>query len=205
MAHRGGTSRQAKRWRRRRVLVVDDAPQVLWHIRNTLTEAGYTPLATWDPEDVERLIAIERPHLVLLDSALAGADGLGLMHRISKLTDAPVMLLSGHGANQERDLALAFEIGADDYIVKPFSPTELVARVGAALRRREAPKQEAYREFFQLGELTVDFARRRVAVGDRTVALTETEYRLPLRACGECGADSEPGIPDAPGLVGAGA
>ena len=70
---------------------------MLWHIRNTLTEAGYTPVATWDPEEVERLIAMGRPHLVLL---------------------------SGHGANQERDLALAFESGADDYIARPFSPTE---------------------------------------------------------------------------------
>ena len=163
---------------RGRVLVVDDDPQVLWHIRNTLTEAGYTPVATWDPEEVERLIATERPHLVLLDSALVGADESGLMQRISKVTDAPLVLLSGHGADQERDLALAFESGADDYIAKPFSPTELVARVGAALRRREAPKRELHRESFQMGELSVDYVRRRVTEGGQTVTLTETEYRL---------------------------
>ncbi|MCY4475575.1 MAG: winged helix-turn-helix domain-containing protein [Chloroflexi bacterium] len=161
-----------------RVLVVDDDPQVLWHIRNTLTEAGYTPVATWDPEEVERLIATERPHLVLLDSALVGADESGLMQRISKVTDAPLVLLSGRGADQERDLALAFESGADDYIAKPFSPTELVARVGAALRRREAPKRELHRESFQMGELSVDYVRHRVTVGGQTVTLTETEYRL---------------------------
>ena len=83
-----------------RVLVVDDDPQALWHIRNTLTEAGYTPVATWDPEEVERLIAMERPHLVLLDSALTGADGSGLIQRISRVTDAPVLLLSGRGGTQ---------------------------------------------------------------------------------------------------------
>ena len=163
---------------RGRVLVVDDDPQVLWHIRHTLTEAGYSPVATWDPEEVERLIATERPHLVLLDSALTGADGSGLIQRISRVTDAPVVLLSGHGVNQERDLALAFEAGADDYIARPFSPTELVARVGAALRRRDAPEREPHQGSFQLGELTVDYAMRRVTVGGRAVVLTDTEYRL---------------------------
>ena len=161
-----------------RVLVVNDDPQALRHIRNTLTEAGYTPIATWDPEDVERLIATERPHLVLLASALAGGNRSGLMQRISQATDAPVLLLSGPDATPERDLALAFESGADDYITKPFSTTELVARVGAALRRRDALEPPADRGMFQLGELAVDYARRSVTVAGRAVTLTETEYRL---------------------------
>ena len=161
-----------------RVLVLDDDQQVLWHVRNTLTEAGYNPVATWNPEEVERLIAVERPRLVLLGSALAGFDGSGLMERISKVTDAPVVLLSGHGADQERDLVLALEAGADDYIARPFSPTELVARVGASLRRREAPERAPQQGLFQLGDLTVDYARRWVTVGGRTVVLTQTEYRL---------------------------
>ena len=161
-----------------RVLVVEDDPQALWHIRNTLTEAGYTPVATWDPEEVERLIATERPHLVLLDSALAGADGSGLMQRISKATDAPVVLLSGRGAAPERELALAFESGAEDYIASPFASTELVARLGAALRRRDAPERAPDQGSFHLGELAVDYARRRVTVGGRAVEMTDTEYRL---------------------------
>ena len=159
-----------------RVLVVDDDPQLLWYIRNTLTEAGYTPIVTWDPEEVERLIVVERPHLVLLDLALPGADGSGLMRRILNVTGAPVVLLSGREG--ERDVAMAFELGAEDYIVKPFSPTELVARVGAALRRREAPERRAARESFRLGDLAIDYAQRRVTVGGQAVALTETEYRL---------------------------
>ena len=163
---------------RGRVLVVDDDPQVLWHIRNTLTEAGYTPVATWDPEEMERLIAVERPLLVLLDSALIEADGPELIQRIANLTDAPVVLLSGHDGNQDGDPALAFEIGADDYISKPFSPTELVARVGAALRRREAPRRESNLESFQIGKLAIDYTRGQVTVGGRAVELTETEYRL---------------------------
>ncbi len=161
-----------------RVLVVDDDPQVLWHVRNSLAEAGYTLAATWDPEEVERLIAAERPHLVLLDSAMTGTDGSGLMKRISSVTDAPVVLLSGHGGSQERDIALAFESGADDYIARPFSPSELVARVGAALRRRDAPGRVPHQGSFQLGELTIDYVGRRVTLGGRAVEMTDTEYRL---------------------------
>ena len=161
-----------------RVLVVEDDPQALWHIRNTLTEAGYTPIATWDPEEVERLTASERPHLVLLDAALAGRGGPGLVQRVSDATGAPVVLLSGRGAAPEGELALAFESGADDYIARPFSTTELVARVGAALRRRDPPAREPDQGSFHLGELAIDYARRRVTVGGRAAGLTETEYRL---------------------------
>ena len=161
-----------------RVLVVHEDPQMLWHVRGTLAEAGYTPVVAPDPEEVERLIAMERPHLVLLDPALSGADGLRLMERVLQLTDAPVVLLSRPGAGRNPDLAQAFEAGADDYIVEPFSPTELVARVGAALRRREAPQRDSYRESFQLGELAIEYVQRRVTVGDQAVDLTDTEYRL---------------------------
>ena len=150
----------------------------MWHVRNTLTEAGYSPVATWDPEDIERLIAAERPHLALLESTLAGDDGPGLMQHISKATDAPVMLLSGHGANQERDIAMAPEAVADDYTVRPFSPFELVARVGATLRRQDAPEGEPQQGPFEMGELAIDYARRRVTLSGRAVALTDTEYRL---------------------------
>ncbi len=172
----GSTGPSAPRNRRSvrgqgRVLVVDDDPQTLWHIRNVLTEANYSPVVTWEPDEVERLIMSERPHLVLL-----GGGELGLMQRVLNVTDVPVVLLSGPGG--DRNLALAFETGADDYIGKPFSPTELVARVGAALRRREAPRRAASRESFQLGELAIDYVRRRVELGGRALTLTDTEYRL---------------------------
>ncbi|MCY4392978.1 MAG: winged helix-turn-helix domain-containing protein [Chloroflexi bacterium] len=161
-----------------RVLVVDDDPQVLWHVRGALSEAGYAPVVTWDPEEVERLLVVERPHVVLLDPALPASAGMGLLERVLQLTDAPVVLLAGPDASWDGDVAPAFEAGADDYLVKPFSPTELVARVGATLRRREAPEREAYRERFQFGALSIDFSRRRVTVEEREIGLTETEYRL---------------------------
>ena len=161
---------------RERILVADDDPQVLWYVRNTLSRAGYTLTVTGDSEEVERLIVSERPHLVLLDPAQIGADGFGLMRRITELTDVPVVFLSGQGRRQ--DVALALDMGADDYIVKPFSPTELVARVAVSLRRRAARGRAVSREPFLLGDLAIDYGQQRVTVAGREVVLTETEYRL---------------------------
>ena len=157
------------------VLVVDENPQVLWYARNVLSQAGFTPIVTWDPEEAERLLAAERPCLVLLDIGLQGADGSGLMQRIRDLAEAPVVFLSGQGG--DREVALAFEMGADDYIVKPFSSTELAARARAARRRQEA-ERGAPREPFRLGDLVIDYSQRRVTLAGRPLALTETEYRL---------------------------
>ena len=173
----GSRSRRSARGQGR-VLVVDEDPQVLWQATNTLTDAGYTPVATWEPEEVERLIAVERPHLVLLGSALAGTGELGLIRNVQRLTDVPVVLLSDPGEDREWDVSLALEAGADDYVARPFSSTELVARVGAALRRRDAPEREAYRDSFQLKDLAIDYARRRVTLGGQAVTMTDTEYRL---------------------------
>ncbi len=159
-----------------RVLVIDDDPQILWYVHNTLSEAGYTPIVTGDPEEVDRLIGVERPHLILLDLVLPGIDGFELMKRIPQVTDAPVVFLSARGRDQ--DIARAFEMGADDYIVKPFSPTELVARIRASLRRNAASGRAGALESYVVGDLTISYAERRVTMAGNPVQLTETEYRL---------------------------
>ena len=161
---------------RARILAVDDEPQILRLVRNTLSDAGYTPIVTGDPDEVLHLIEQEKPHLVLLDMMLPGADGIELMTRISEMTDAPVIFLAGQGGDQI--VARAFEAGADDYMVKPFSPTELAARIEAVLRRRAAPDRTKEREPYVLGDLTVNYAERRVTVAGRPVRLTATEYKL---------------------------
>ena len=159
-----------------RILAVDNDPQMLRHVRNTLREAGYTLVATENPDEAERLVKMEKPHLVLLDAALSGAGGFELMRRIVEVGDVPVIFLSGRDGDQI--VARAFEMGADDYIVKPFSPTELLARVEAVLRRQAASTRTNTREPYLLGDLTIDYAERRVAVEGHPVQLTATEYQL---------------------------
>ena len=117
-----------------RILVVDDDPQTLRYVRDALVAAGYAPLVTGDPEELSGLIKAEQPALVLLDLMLPGTDGIELMERVPELADLPVIFISGYG--RDETIARALESGAADYIVKPFSPTELTARVRAALRRQ---------------------------------------------------------------------
>ena len=161
---------------RARILAVDDEPQILRLVRNTLSDAGYTPIVTGDPDEVLHLVEHEKPHLVLLDMVLPGTDGIELMKRISEITDAPVIFLTGHGGDQI--VARAFEAGADDYMVKPFSPTELAARIEAVLRRRAASDRSRTHEPYALGDLTINYAERRVTVAGCPVQLTATEYKL---------------------------
>ena len=155
------------------ILVVDDDPQTLLHVRDTLAEAGYSPLVTGDHGDLAAIIRAEKPALVLLDLMLPGTDGIELMETVPELAGLPVIFISGYG--RDETIARALAAGAEDYIVKPFSPTELTARIRAVLRRRAEPAR------FVLGELAIDYDRRRVTVAGREVELTATEYEL-LRA-----------------------
>ena len=158
-----------------RVLVVDDDPQTLRYVRDELTRAGYAAIVTGHPSGVPDLIEERRPDLVLLDLMLPGEDGIELMQRIFTLVDVPVIFLSGYG--RDEIIARAFEMGASDYVVKPFSPTELMARIKAALSKRAAPSQEGPVEPYIKGELTVNYVDRLVTVGGRPVQLTATEYQ----------------------------
>ena len=168
--------RQTKTRERPRILCVDDDPQTLRHVRDALTKAGYTPVVTGDPEEVSRLMAEEAPRLVLLDLMLPGSDGMELMKEIREVSDVPVIFLSVNG--QEEVVARAFDMGAADYVVKPFSPMELVARIKAVLRKRAAPELAEPSEPYVRGDLTIDYPQRRVTMAGRPVALTAIEYRM---------------------------
>ena len=161
---------------RTRVLAVDDDPQTLRFVRDALSNAGYTVTVTGDPEQVGRLVEEERPHLVLLDLMLPGMDGIELMESVPGLADLPVIFLSAYGRDQV--IARALEAGAEDYVVKPFSPTELVARVQTVLRRRAASELTEPPEPYRRGELAIDYAERRVSLAGSAVLLTNIEYRL---------------------------
>ena len=156
-----------------RVLAVDDDPNDLRYVRDALTESGYAPVATGDPQEAVRLMEEERPELALLDLMLPGTDGIELMKDILEIADVPVIFLSAYG--REEVVARALELGAVDYVVKPFSPTELAARIRAALRRRVATEPT---EPYVLGDLTIDYAQRRVTLAGQRVQLTPTEYGM---------------------------
>ena len=158
------------------ILVVDDDPETLRHVRDTLTDAGFAPLVTGDHRQILRILLAEKPRLVLLDLMLPGTDGIELMQTIPELADLPVIFISGYG--RDETIARALEAGADDYIVKPFSPTELTARIRAVLRRRSAAAP------FTLRHLAIDYDRRQVTVAGRAVVLTATEFEL-LRVLSE--------------------
>ena len=153
-----------------RILAVDDDPQALLYIRDTLTAAGFAAVVQGDHRELPRVIRAERPHLVLLDLMLPGTDGIKLMEDVAELADLPVIFISAYG--RDETIARALGAGATDYIVKPFSPTELTARVRAALRRHAEP------EPFAWGRLAIDYARREVTLAGRPVDMTATEYEV---------------------------
>ena len=161
-----GESREAIR-----ILAVDDDPHILRYIRDSLAKAGHDPVVTDDPMDVLKLMQ-ENPRLVLLDLKLPGIDGIELMEEIHKIYDVPVIFLSAYG--QDEHIARAFDKGASDYVVKPFSPTELDARIRAAIRKMEKASQP---ESYVFGDLKIDYIERRVTIADRLVRLTAIEYR----------------------------
>ena len=160
-----------------RILAVDDDPQTRRSVQNALAESGFAPTVTGDPDAVVRLVEAEQPRLLLLDLMLPGTDGFALMQRIAEISDAPVIFLSAYGGDE--NIARALELGADDYLVKPFSPAELTARIKAALRRRAAATDRPEdRTPYRLGALTINYAQRAVTVANRPVRLTATEYAL---------------------------
>ena len=152
------------------ILIVDDDPRTTRYVRDSLSEAGYSAFVTGDPDEVPDLVRKLDPNLVLMDLMLPNTDGIELMGEISELADRPVIFISAYG--RDETIARALQAGARDYIVKPFSPTELTARVGAALRGHISHGP------FVLGDMAIDNERRRVSVGGREVVLTRTEYEL---------------------------
>ena len=164
-----------------RVLAVDDDPRTLKQVRDALAEADYEPIVTGDPDEVASLINETDPEVVVLDLMLPGKDGIDVMQDILALSDIPVIFLSGY--DQDELITRAFEMGAVDYIVKPFSPSELAARVRAALRKK--PDQPVS---FTLGDLAINFSEHAVTVAGRYIDLTPTEYDLLAELAANAGA-----------------
>ena len=156
---------------RTRILVVDDDPLTLRFVRDALSAVGYLPVVTATPQEVPHLIKTKKPQLVLLDLVLPETDGIELMENLPELADLPVIFISGYG--RDDTIAKALEMGAADYIVKPFSPRELTARVQSALRKWTTTPNP-----YHLGDLVINYGDREVSVGGKAVDLTPIQYDL---------------------------
>ena len=159
-----------------RVLVVDDEPAIRRFLHTSLSGHGYQTFEAVDGQEALSAVMAHRPDLVVLDLGLPDMDGIEVTRRLREWTQVPIIIVTVQ--EQEAAKVAALDAGADDYVTKPFSMGELLARMRAALRRAAAPAGEPV---FSSGELTVDLARRLVTVSGREVQLTPTEYDL-LRA-----------------------
>jgi two-component system KDP operon response regulator KdpE len=165
-----------RRGERLRILAVDDELPVLRYLQHALDEAGYQCLVTSDPSQVTKFVELEQPDLILLDLRLPGISGFDLLARIREFSEAPIIFLTASDSGD--DTVRALKLGADDYVTKPFSPSELLARIEASLRRRSLPSMTESRPPFKLKDLTINFAERRVILGDQEISLSATEYKL---------------------------
>jgi DNA-binding response OmpR family regulator len=158
------------------ILVVDDEARYVRAIRFNLEASGYEVVTAQDGETAIALVSDKEPDLVLLDVKMPGMDGLEACRRIREFSAVPIIMLTALA--QDADKVKGLDTGADDYVTKPFSAEELLARVRAALRRIDLGRGLVASSLFQAGDLRVDFARQRVFIGDQEADLTPTEYRL---------------------------
>jgi len=155
------------------ILIVDDEPKITRLVRDYLENAGFAVTVARDGREALMRARTERPDLIVLDLGLPGIDGLDVTRALRRDAGVPIIMLTARAA--ETDRVVGLELGADDYVTKPFSPRELVARVRAVLRRREG---DAGGELLRAADLTLDVARMRVEVAGRRVDLTSTEFAL---------------------------
>jgi DNA-binding response OmpR family regulator len=164
----------------RTVLVVDDEPKILQVVRDYLADAGFTVTTASDGTTALAQARAVRPDLVVLDLGLPGVDGLDVARELQRRGPVPIIMLTAR--SDEVDRVLGLELGADDYLVKPFSPRELVARVRAVLRRTERAAAGLAdgdgHGPVTVGDVAIDPERRRVTVAGRVVELTATEFEL---------------------------
>jgi two-component system KDP operon response regulator KdpE len=160
-----------------RVLLVDDEPRVVHLVREVLGATGFEVLAAFSGESAIEMVALEQPDLVLLDIILPGElDGFQVARRLREFTDVPIIMLTARV--REPDMLHGFDVGADDYITKPFSSKELLARIHAVLKRSLAGGAPETPAEIVCGDVRIDLARRRVMIDQREINLTPTEYTL---------------------------
>jgi DNA-binding response OmpR family regulator len=161
-----------------RILIVDDDPRLIRLVREVLTAAGYAVVSRSAGDQAVQATAVEQPDLILLDIVMKDFDGYQVCRRVREFSDVPIIMLTARIA--ETDLLAAFDAGADDYITKPFSSKELLARVRAVLKRARTQPAVPGESRLVFGDVVIDLARHHVSVDDKPIALTATEYSLLL-------------------------
>jgi DNA-binding response OmpR family regulator len=156
------------------VLVVEDEIEIARVVRDYLDNAGFEVIVVGDGGSAIASVRSAKPDLLVLDLGLPGRDGLDVAREIRRWSNTPIVMLTARG--DETDRVVGLELGADDYVVKPFSPKELVARIRAVLRRTRAAERGA--EILRGADVEVDTGKMRVTVGGRAVELTPTEFQL---------------------------
>ena len=156
------------------VLVVEDEIEIARIVRDYLRNAGFEVIVVGDGGSAVASVRSAKPDLLVLDLGLPGRDGLDVAREIRRWSDTPIVMLTARG--DETDRIVGLELGADDYVVKPFSPKELVARVRAVLRRSRAAARGD--EIVRAGDVEIDTGKMRVSVGGAPVELTPTEFQL---------------------------
>jgi DNA-binding response OmpR family regulator len=158
------------------VLLVDDEPKIVQLARDYLEQAGFRVASATDGREALAAFRTGAPDLIVLDLGLPHVDGLDVARAIRKTSNVPIVMLTGRA--DETDRVAGLELGADDYVAKPFSPKELVARIRAVLRRTEMAASPS--DIVRAGDVTLDVPRLSVRVKDRAVELTPTEFQLLL-------------------------
>jgi two-component system KDP operon response regulator KdpE len=159
-----------------RILVVDDEPQYVWAIQTNLEARGYEVYTAADGAAALELLVERAVDLIILDVRMPGVDGFEVCERLRTFSAVPVIMLTALAESEDKVKGL--DLGADDYVTKPFNVPELLSRVRAALRRAELERQRDPAPVFRAGQLEVDFVQQQVRVGGQAVHLTPTEYRL---------------------------
>ncbi len=158
-----------------KILIVDDEKTLVKALKFNLEKEGFRVAEAYNGEEALQKVFEEPPDLVILDLMLPELDGLEVCRRIRKKLDLPIIMLTARG--EDIDKVLGLELGADDYLTKPFNPRELVARIKAILRR-SAPREEGFQKYIRVGDLQIDLLQHRVRLRQKSIDLTSKEFTL---------------------------
>ena len=158
-----------------KILIVDDEKTLVKALKFNLEKEGFRVTEAFDGEEALQKVFGDPPDLIILDLMLPELDGLEVCRRIRKRLELPIIMLTARG--EDIDKVLGLELGADDYLTKPFNPRELVARIKAILRR-SAPREEVFQKYIQVGDLQLDLLQHRALLGQKNIDLTSKEFTL---------------------------